>query len=52
MTDDVRLLLRILLEQELREAEPEMLRPKKKRTADLDDRIDYAPAESRGKRKE
>ena len=35
MTDDMRLLLRILLEQELREAEPEMLRPKKKRTADL-----------------
>ena len=30
MTDDMRLLLRILLEQELREAEPEMQRPRKK----------------------
>ena len=39
MTDDMRLLLRILLEQELREAEPEMLRPKKKRTADLDEDV-------------
>lgn len=29
MTDDMRLLLRILLEQELREAEPEMQRPQK-----------------------
>ena len=29
MTDDMRLLLRILLEQELREAEPEMQRPER-----------------------
>ena len=34
MTDDMRLLLRILLEQELREAEPEMQRPRKKREAE------------------
>ena len=47
MTDDMRLLLRILLEQELREAEPEMQRPRKKREAEREDEIDYAPAESR-----
>ena len=52
MTDDMRLLLRILLEQELREVEPEMQRPRKKREAEREDGIDYAPAESRGKRKE
>ena len=46
MTDDMRLLLRILLEQELREAEPEMQRPRKKREAEREDGIDYAPAES------
>jgi len=51
MTDDMRLLLRILLEQELREAEPEMQRPRKKREAEREDGIDYAPAESRGKTK-
>lgn len=51
MTDDMRLLLRILLEQELREAEPEMLRPRKERAAEREDGIDYAPAESRGKTK-
>ena len=51
MTDDMRLLLRILLEQELREAEPEMQRPRKKREAEREDEIDYAPAESRGKTK-
>ena len=45
MTDDMRLLLRILLEQELREAEPEMLRPRKERAAEREDGIDYAPAE-------
>ena len=41
MTDDMRLLLRILLEQELREAEPEMQRPRKKREAEREDGIDY-----------
>ena len=51
MTDDMRLLLRILLEQELREVEPEMQRPRKKREAEREDGIDYAPAESRGKTK-
>ena len=51
MTDDMRLLLRIFLEQELREAEPEMLRPRKERAAEREDGIDYAPAESRGKTK-
>ena len=51
MTDDMRLLLRILLEQELREAEPEMQRPRKKREAEREDGIDYAPAESREKTK-
>ena len=51
MTDDMRLLLRILLEQELREAEPEMQRQRKKREAEREDGIDYAPAESRGKTK-
>ncbi len=51
MTDDMRLLLRILLEQELREAEPEIQRPRKKREAEREDGIDYAPAESRGKTK-
>ena len=51
MTDDMRLLLRILLEQELREAEPELQRPRKKREAEREDGIDYVPAESRGKTK-
>lgn len=37
--------------QELREAEPEMLRPRKERAAEREDGIDYAPAESRGKTK-
>lgn len=49
MTDDMRLLLRILLEQELREAEPEMLHPRKELEAEREDGIDYAPVESRGK---
>lgn len=49
MTDDMRLLLRILLEQELREAEPEMLRPRKERAAEREDGIDYAPAEEQRK---
>ena len=51
MTDDMRLLLRILLEQELREVEPEMQHPRKERAAEREDGIDYAPAESRGKTK-
>lgn len=44
MTDDMRLLLRILLEQELREAGPEMQRPRKERATEREDGINYAPA--------
>ena len=51
MTDDMRSLSRILLEQELSEAEPELQRPRKKREAEREDGIDYVPAESRGKTK-
>ena len=45
MTDDMRLLLRILLEQELREAEPEMLRPRKERAAEREDTMKEERAE-------
>ena len=52
MTDDMRLLLRILLEQELREAEPELQRPRKKREAEREDGIDMSRLRAEEKRKE
>lgn len=52
MTDDMRLLLRILLEQELREAEPEMLRPRKERAAEREEESIMPRLRAEEKRKE